>query len=183
VLLLEKTSFPREKVCGDRPPARGVTVDRPGHRPPRVGPAGCTTAACRGSTDNHNMENLDCGPGPLRLPSLRVVPAAVTLRELLARNAHRYRCRLLERTFRHGGIHRRADRPGVGPCAGEPRGREPSAGDRPGAAGPGVPGVSARLAISLGTTTGRPPDGVAVRGSYQPQDCKDDYLIAPGAGG
>lgn len=46
VLLLEKTEFPREKVCGD-----GLTPGRPGSSSgwawtPRPRPAGCTTRAC-----------------------------------------------------------------------------------------------------------------------------------------
>jgi geranylgeranyl reductase family protein len=173
VLLLEKSTFPREKVCGDGLTPRGVKqlidlgVDT------REEAGWLHNRGLRVVTAHHNME-LDW-PDLAGYPPYGLVRPRSDFDELLARNAQRDGARLLERTTVTSAV--TDDRTGR------------VVGVR-GHAGPDkVPvtyraplvlacdGVSARLALSVGIDKRDDrPMGVAVRRYYTSPRTKDDYL-------
>jgi geranylgeranyl reductase family protein len=173
VLLLEKSTFPREKVCGDGLTPRGVKqlidlgVDT------REEAGWLHNRGLRVVTAHHNME-LDW-PDLAGYPPYGLVRPRSDFDELLARNAQRGGARLLERTTVTGAV--TDDRTGrvvgvrghAGPDKAPVTYRAPLV--------LACDGVSARLALSVGIDKRDDrPMGVAVRRYYTSPRTKDDYL-------
>jgi menaquinone-9 beta-reductase len=173
VLLLEKSTFPREKVCGDGLTPRGVKqlidlgVDT------REEAGWLHNRGLRVVTAHHNME-LDW-PDLAGYPPYGLVRPRSDFDELLARNAQRAGARLLERTTVTGAV--TDDRTGrvvgvrghTGPDKAPVTYRAPLV--------LACDGVSARLALSVGIDKRDDrPMGVAVRRYYTSPRTKDDYL-------
>jgi geranylgeranyl reductase family protein len=173
VLLLEKSTFPREKVCGDGLTPRGVKqlidlgIDTRGE-------AGWLhNRGLRVVTAHHNME-LDW-PDLSGYPPYGLVRPRSDFDELLAHNAQRNGARLLERTTVTGAI--TDDRTGrvVGVQAHAGPDKTPVTYRAPLVLA--CDGVSARLALSVGIDKRDDrPMGVAVRRYYTSPRTKDDYL-------
>jgi geranylgeranyl reductase family protein len=173
VLLLEKATFPREKVCGDGLTPRGVKqlidlgIDM------REEAGWLHNKGLRVITAHHAME-LDW-PDLAGFPPFGVVRPRQDFDEMLARNAQRAGARLLERanvteavtderTGRIVGV-----RAKVGPDKAPVSYRAPMV--------LACDGVSARLALSVGIDKRDDrPIGVAVRRYYTSPRTKDDYL-------
>jgi geranylgeranyl reductase family protein len=173
VLLLEKSTFPREKVCGDGLTPRGVKqlidlgVDT------REEAGWLHNRGLRVVTAHHNME-LDW-PDLAGYPPYGLVRSRSDFDELLARNAQRDGARLLERTTVTSAV--TDDRTGrvvgvrghAGPDKAPVTYRAPLV--------LACDGVSARLALSVGIDKRDDrPMGVAVRRYYTSPRTKDDYL-------
>jgi menaquinone-9 beta-reductase len=173
VLLLEKSTFPREKVCGDGLTPRGVKqlidlgVDT------REEAGWLHNRGLRVVTAHHNIE-LDW-PDLAGYPPYGLVRPRSDFDELLARNAQRAGARLLERTTVTGAI--TDDRTGrvVGVRANAGPDKTPVTYRAPLVLA--CDGVSARLALSVGIDKRDDrPMGVAVRRYYTSPRTKDDYL-------
>ena len=189
VLLLEKTSFPREKVCGDGLTPRAVKA---------LTAMGIPVEPGNGWLLNKGLRIIG-GGGRIELawPDLSSFPGYGTVRtrtdfdELLARHAQKAGVRLLEniavtglttdeRTGLVTGVTaREAAAPpaeGAGRASKRPNGAQRNFGARLVLA---ADGNSSRLSVSMGLRT-RPdrPLGVAVRTYYKTPRHDDDYLEA-----
>ncbi|MGP4015235.1 geranylgeranyl reductase family protein [Saccharopolyspora sp. 5N708] len=173
VLLLEKSSFPREKVCGDGITPRGVK---------QLIDLGIDTREEAGWLHNRGLRVVGGGVRlELDWPSLATFPPYGVVRprndfdDLLARNAQRSGARLLEQTTVSGAVtdERTGRITGVegktGPDRTPVRYRAPLV--------LACDGVSARLALSVGIEKRDDrPMGVAVRRYYTSPRTKDDFL-------
>lgn len=173
VLLLEKSTFPREKVCGDGLTPRGVKqlIDLGIDTSEQAG--WLHNRGLRVVTAHHQLE-LDW-PELTEFPPYGVVRPRKDFDELLARNAERAGVRLFESTTITGAI--TADRTGrvVGVTGRRGPEREPVSYRAPLVLG--CDGVSARVALSKGIEKRDDrPMGVAVRRYYTSSRSKDDYL-------
>ncbi|HWE91310.1 MAG TPA: geranylgeranyl reductase family protein [Pseudonocardiaceae bacterium] len=173
VLLLEKSTFPREKVCGDGLTPRGVKqlidlgVDT------REEAGWLHNRGLRIVTAHHNLE-LDW-PELSNFPPYGLVRPRADFDELLARTAQRAGARLLEQTTVRAAItHDRTGRV-VGVTANAGPDKVPVTYRAPLVLA--CDGVSARLALSVGIEKrDNRPIGVAVRRYYTSPRTKDDYL-------
>ena len=177
VLLLEKSSFPRDKICGDGLTPRavraligmGIDVDGPGW------------------TKNHGLRIVGAGhrlelpwPDLASFPPYGLVRTRTDLDEILARHAEQAGARLLERTAVTGPVvdERTGRVVGVRAKPVDDRGRK--AGDEVTYTAPVVvacDGVSARLAIALGLERREDrPMGVAVRAYYRTPRHDDPWM-------
>jgi len=172
VLLLEKTGFPREKVCGDGLTPRAVRslVD-----------LGVDTSEGNGFIRNRGLRIIGGGmrlelpwPDLASYPDYGLVRPRLDFDELLARTAQKAGARLQEHTTVTGPVLDREDRvvgvtAKVGPARTEVSYRAPLviAAD----------GSSARLALSLGIAKRDDrPMGVAVRRYFKSPRHDDDML-------
>ncbi|HYS41706.1 MAG TPA: geranylgeranyl reductase family protein [Pseudonocardiaceae bacterium] len=173
VLLLEKSTFPREKVCGDGLTPRGVKQLIDLGIDTREEAGWLHNRGLRVVTAHHNME-LDW-PDLSGYPPYGLVRPRSDFDELLAHNAQRSGARLLERTTVTGAI--TDDRTGrvVGVKAHAGPDKAPVTYRAPLVLA--CDGVSARLALSVGIDKRDDrPMGVAVRRYYTSPRTKDDYL-------
>ena len=173
VLVLEKSTFPREKVCGDGLTPRGVKQLIDLGIDTRAEAGWLHNRGLRVITAHHNIE-LDW-PDLANYPPYGVVRTRTDFDELLARNAQRTGARLLEHTTVHGAI--TDDRTGriVGVRATAGPDKVPVTYRAPLVLA--CDGVSARLALSVGIEKRDDrPMGVAVRRYYTSPRTKDDYL-------
>ncbi|HJP78642.1 MAG TPA: geranylgeranyl reductase family protein [Pseudonocardiaceae bacterium] len=173
VLLLEKSTFPREKVCGDGLTPRGVKqlidlgVDT------REEAGWLHNRGLRVITAHHNLE-LDW-PSLANYPPYGLVRPRQDFDEMLARTAQRAGARLLEETNVNGAITDERTGRVVGVTAKVGKDREPVSYRAPLVLA--CDGVSARLALSVGIEKRDDrPMGVAVRRYYTSPRTKDDYL-------
>jgi geranylgeranyl reductase family protein len=173
VLLLEKSTFPREKVCGDGLTPRGVKqlidlgVDT------REEAGWLHNRGLRVVTEHHNLE-LDW-PTLSNYPPYGLVRPRQDFDEMLARTAQRAGARLLEETNVSGAITDERTGRVVGVTAKVGKDREPATYRAPLVLA--CDGVSARLALSVGIEKRSDrPMGVAVRRYYTSPRTKDDYL-------
>ncbi|WP_020499672.1 geranylgeranyl reductase family protein [Sciscionella marina] len=173
VLLLEKTEFPREKVCGDGLTPRGVKQLIDLGIDTREEAGWLHNRGLRVVTAHHNME-LDW-PELSNFPPYGVTRTRRDFDELLATTAQRAGARLIERTTVTGAV--TDDRTGrvvgvqakTGPDKAEVTYRAPLV--------LGCDGVSARLALSMGIGKREDrPIGVGVRRYYSSPRSKDDYI-------
>jgi len=188
VLLLEKTSFPREKVCGDGLTPRAVKA---------LTSMGISVGEGDGWLLNRGLRIIG-GGGRIELdwPDLSSYPGYGTVRtrsdfdQMLARHAQKAGVRLLEnitvtgpvldeRTGRVTGVTARVAAPpaeGAGRASKRPEGAQRTFGARVVLA---ADGNSSRLSVSMGLhkRTDRPL-GVAVRTYYASPRHDDDYLEA-----
>jgi geranylgeranyl reductase family protein len=189
VLLLEKTSFPREKVCGDGLTPRAVKA---------LTTMGIPVVPGDGWLLNKGLRIIG-GGGRIELawPELSSFPGYGTVRtrtdfdELLARHAQKAGARLIEnitvtgttvdeRTGRVTGVTAREaagmQQDGAGRAAKRPQGEQRTFRSRLVVA---ADGNSSRLSVSMGLhkRTDRPL-GVAVRTYYTTTRHDDDYLEA-----
>ncbi|WP_031467060.1 geranylgeranyl reductase family protein [Sciscionella sediminilitoris] len=173
VLLLEKTEFPREKVCGDGLTPRGVKQLIDLGIDTREEAGWLHNRGLRVVTAHHNME-LDW-PELSNFPPYGVTRTRRDFDELLAKTAQRAGARLIERTTVTGAV--TDDRTGrvvgvqakTGPEKTEVTYRAPLV--------LGCDGVSARLALSMGIGKREDrPIGVGVRRYYSSPRSKDDYI-------
>jgi len=176
VLLLEKSRFPRDKVCGDgltpravrQLVAMGIDLDAPGwarNKGLRIVGAG------------HRIELP--WPELASFPSYGLVRSRMELDELLARHAEKAGARLLEGTSVTGPVLDRSGRvTGVLARPVDERGRK--TGDEVSYSAPVViacDGVSARLAIALGLERRENrPMGVAIRAYYETPRHDDEWM-------
>jgi len=173
VLLLEKSTFPREKVCGDGLTPRGVKQLIDLGIDTREEAGWLHNRGLRVITANHNLE-LDW-PDLANFPPYGVVRTRQDFDEMLARNAQRSGARLLEQTTVQGAV--------VDERTGRVVGVRATAGPDKVPVTYRAPlvlacdGVSARLALSVGIEKRDDrPLGVAVRRYYTSPRTKDDYL-------
>ena len=173
VLLLEKSTFPREKVCGDGLTPRGVKqlidlgVDT------REEAGWLHNRGLRVVTANHTME-LDW-PELSGYPPYGLVRPRADFDEMLARNAQRAGVRLLEDTNVTGAITDERTGRVVGVTAKAGKDKVPVTYRAPLVLA--CDGVSARLALSVGIEKREDRTiGVAVRRYYTSPRSKDDYL-------
>jgi geranylgeranyl reductase family protein len=177
VLVLEKTAFPREKVCGDGLTPRavkqlvslGVDLDAPGwirNRGLRVVGAG------------HQLELA--WPDLASFPPYGLVRTRMDFDEILAQHAEKAGARLMERTAVTGPVLDEATGRVVGVTAKPVDDRGRKTGDETTYRAPVViaaDGVSARLALALGLQKRDDrPLGVAVRTYYTSPRHDDDWL-------
>jgi len=173
VLLLEKSTFPREKVCGDGLTPRGVK---------QLIDLGIDTRQEAGWLHNRGLRVIGGGvtleldwPDLASFPPYGVVRPRKDFDELLARNAQRAGARLMEATTVTEAI--TDDRTGrvVGVRAKIGPERTPVSYRAPLVLA--CDGVSARLALSVGIRKRDDrPMGVAVRRYYTSPRTHDDYL-------
>ncbi|MGI8697948.1 MAG: geranylgeranyl reductase family protein, partial [Mycobacteriales bacterium] len=175
VLLLEKATFPRDKVCGDGLTPRSVKS---------LVTMGIDTRPEAGWIRNRGLRILGGGhrlelpwPELADFPDYGLVRPRRDLDELLARQAQKAGARLLERTAvtgpvldgsgRVAGVTARSAEPGADPSEVSYRAPLVIAAD----------GSSSRLGLSLGlrVRTDRPM-GVAVRRYYRSPRTNDDFL-------
>jgi geranylgeranyl reductase family protein len=173
VLLLEKSTFPREKVCGDGLTPRGVKqlidlgVDT------REEAGWLHNRGLRVVTEHHTME-LDW-PDLADYPPYGVVRPRADFDELLVRNAQRSGVRLVEQTNVSGAVTDERTGRVVGVQAKTGADKTPVTYRAPLVLA--CDGVSARLALSVGIEKRDDrPMGVAVRRYYASPRTKDDYL-------
>jgi geranylgeranyl reductase family protein len=173
VLLLEKSTFPREKVCGDGLTPRGVKqlidlgVDT------REEAGWLHNRGLRVVTAHHNLE-LDW-PSLSNYPPYGLVRPRKDFDEMLARTAQRAGARLLEETNVSGAVTDERTGRVVGVTAKVGKDKEPVTYRAPLVLA--CDGVSARLALSVGIEKRDDrPMGVAVRRYYNSPRTKDDYL-------
>ncbi len=182
VLLLEKTNFPREKVCGDGLTPRAVKA---------LAGMGVPIGEQDGWLRNKGLRIIGGGgrievpwPDMSSYPGYGLVRTRLDFDEILARHAQKAGARLLEgttvtgplrddRTGRITGVTARvgpgADGSGAGAREREFRGRLVVAAD----------GNSSRLSVSMGLQKRDDrPIGVAVRTYYTSPRHDDDYLEA-----
>jgi menaquinone-9 beta-reductase len=177
VLLLEKASFPRDKICGDGLTPRavrqlvsmGLDLDAPGwqrNKGLRIVGAG------------HRIELP--WPDLATFPSYGMVRTRSDLDEILARHAEKAGARLMERTAVTGPVvdERTGRVVGVTAKPVDEHGRK--LGDIEAYTAPVVvacDGVSARLATSLGVVRREDrPMGVAVRAYYKTPRHDDEWM-------
>jgi geranylgeranyl reductase family protein len=177
VLVLEKTAFPREKVCGDGLTPRavrqlvrlGIDLDAPGW---------IKNHGLRVRGGGHQIELP--WPDLASFPSYGLVRTRLDFDEILARHAEKAGARLLERQAVTGPVldERTGRVVGVTAKPVDDRGRK--VGDEVTYTAPVViaaDGVSARMALALGLEK-RPdrPLGVAVRTYYTSPRHDDDWM-------
>ena len=170
VLLLEKSRFPREKVCGDGlTPRGGQGAGRDGHPHQRGG----RLAAEQGPADHRRRLRLELPwPELSSYPGYGLVRTRLDFDELLARRAQKAGARLIEGVTVTGPVldddrpdHRRDGAPPAG-------GRIASPGAEPNAATArrvvvAADGNSSRLSVAMGLRKRDDrPIGVAVRTYY-----------------
>ncbi len=171
VLLLEKSTFPREKVCGDGLTPRGVK---------QLIDLGVDTREEAGWLHNRGLRVVG---GNVRLeldwPDLATFPPYGVVRprqdfdEMLAKIAQQAGARLYEQTNVTGALVENGRIVGVTAKAGPDK--QPVTYRAPIVVG--CDGVSARLALSVGIQKDdAKPMGVAVRRYYASPRTKDDYL-------
>jgi geranylgeranyl reductase family protein len=173
VVLLEKSAFPREKVCGDGLTPRGVK---------QLIDLGVDTREEAGWLHNRGLRVVGGGvtleldwPDLATYPPYGVVRQRQDFDELLARNAQRAGARLLEQVTVTGAVTDERDGRVVGVSAKAGPERAPVTYRAPIVLA--CDGVSARLAISVGIDKiDSRPMGVAVRRYYTSPRSKDDYL-------
>jgi geranylgeranyl reductase family protein len=173
VLVLEKSRFPREKVCGDGLTPRGVK---------QLIDLGIDTREEAGWLHNRGLRVVGGGvtleldwPDLASFPPYGVVRPRQDFDELLARNAQRAGARLLEETTVTGAITDERNGRVVGVRAKAGPERVPVTYRAPLVLA--CDGVSARLALSVGIDKiDSRPMGVAVRRYYESPRSKDDYL-------
>src|ERR1044071_764611 len=173
VLLLEKSSFPREKVCGDGLTPRGVK---------QLNDLGIDTREEAGWLHNRGLRVVGGGvtleldwPDLASFPPYGVVRQRQDFDELLARNAQRAGARLLEQTTVTGAITDERNGRVTGVLAKVGPERAPVSYRAPIILA--CDGVSARLALSVGIDkVDSRPMGVAVRRYYESPRSKDDFL-------
>jgi geranylgeranyl reductase family protein len=176
VLLLEKTAFPREKVCGDGLTPRavrqllrmGIDVDAPGW---------VKNQGLRIIGGGHRLQIP--WPDLASYPAYGLVRTRLDFDETLARHAQKSGARLLERTAVTGPVIDATGRVvGVTAKPVDDVGRK--AGDEVTYSAPVVvaaDGNSARLALSMGVSKRDDrPMGVAVRTYYTSPRHDDDWL-------
>ncbi|MDT3438600.1 geranylgeranyl reductase family protein [Pseudofrankia sp. BMG5.37] len=204
VLLLEKASFPRDKVCGDGLTPRAVAslvrmgIDTGPARPPAARPAASGGTGAGGApADGTKGDAAEADSGWARNKGLRIIGGGLRLElpwpelasfpdyglvrprsdfdELLARTAQKAGARLHEGTTVAGVV--REERTGqvVGVTARSGADREPVTYRAPVVVA--ADGNSARLALSLDIRRRDDrPLGVAVRRYYRSPRTHDDYL-------
>ncbi len=177
VLVLEKSAFPRDKVCGDgltpravrQLVAMGIDTDAPGwqrNRGLRIVGAG------------HRLELP--WPDLATFPDYGLVRTRSDLDEILARHAEKAGARLMERTAVTGPVvdERTGRVTGVTAKPVDDRGRK--IGEAETYSAPVViacDGVSARIAIALGLERRENrPMGVAVRAYYETPRHRDEWM-------
>jgi geranylgeranyl reductase family protein len=173
VLLLEKSTFPREKVCGDGLTPRGVK---------QLIDLGVDTREEAGWLHNKGLRVVGGGvtleldwPDLATFPPYGVVRPRQDFDEMLARTAQRAGARLLEQTNVTGAVTDERDGRVVGVAAKVGPERTPVTYRAPLVLA--CDGVSARLALSVGIEkTESRPMGVAVRRYYASPRSKDDFL-------
>ncbi|MBV9652604.1 MAG: geranylgeranyl reductase family protein [Pseudonocardiales bacterium] len=173
VLLLEKTTFPREKVCGDGLTPRGIK---------QLIDLGIDTSAEAGWLHNRGLRVVGGGvtieldwPDLASFPPYGAVRQRQDFDEMLARHAEKAGARLLERTTVTGAI----TEPRTGRVTGV-NGRQGPDKQPVSYRAPitlACDGVSARLALSLGLEKREDrPMGVGVRRYYTTPRTNDEYL-------
>lgn len=175
VLMLEKSTFPREKVCGDGITPRGVK---------QLVDVGIDTRQEAGWLHNRGLRVVGGGvtleldwPELSDFPPYGVVRPRDDFDELLANNAKQSGARMIEATSVTGAITN--DRTGrvEGVQAKSGPERTPVTYRAPLVIG--CDGVSSRLALSMGIQKRDDrPMGVAVRRYYESPRTKDDFLEA-----
>lgn len=173
VLLLEKSEFPREKVCGDGLTPRGVK---------QLIDLGVDTREEAGWLHNHGLRVLGGGVTlELRWPELASFPPYGVVRprqdfdQLLANHARRAGARLHERTSVTDAIVDERTGRVLGVRAKVGPERQPVSYRAPLTVA--CDGVSARVALSAGIAKRDDrPMGVAVRRYYESPRSKDDFL-------
>ena len=177
VLLLEKTTFPREKVCGDGLTPRatrqllrmGIDVDAPGW---------VRNQGLRIVGGGHTLELP--WPDLADYPSFGLVRTRMDFDEVLVRHAERSGARLHERTAVTGAVLDGRSGRVVGVTAREVDDKGRRTGAEQTLRAPIViaaDGNSARLALSLGLQRREDrPMGVAVRTYYESPRHDDDWL-------
>ena len=177
VLLLEKTTFPREKVCGDGLTPRatrqllrmGIDVDAPGW---------VRNQGLRIVGGGHTLELP--WPALADYPSFGLVRTRMDFDEVLVRHAERSGARLHERTAVTGAVLDERSGRVVGVTAREVDDKGRRTGAEQTLRAPIViaaDGNSARLALSLGLQRREDrPMGVAVRTYYESPRHDDDWL-------
>ncbi|MCA1225969.1 geranylgeranyl reductase family protein [Saccharopolyspora sp. 6M] len=173
VLLLEKSVFPREKVCGDGITPRGVK---------QLIDLGIDTREEAGWLHNRGLRVVGGGvnieldwPELADFPPYGVVRPRNDFDDLLARGAERAGARMVQQTTVTGAV--RNERTGRidGVAAKTGPDRQPVTYRAPLVLG--CDGVSARLALSMGIEKREDrPMGVAVRRYYDSPRSKDDFL-------
>ncbi|WP_033436647.1 geranylgeranyl reductase family protein [Saccharothrix sp. NRRL B-16314] len=171
VVLLEKSTFPREKVCGDGLTPRGVK---------QLIDLGIDTSEEAGWLHNRGLRVVGGGvrleldwPDLASFPPYGVVRPRQDFDEMLARTAVAAGARMHEQTNVNGALveHGRV----VGVTAKQGPDKTPVTYRAPIVVA--CDGVSARLALSLGIQKDdRKPMGVAVRRYYASPRTKDDHL-------
>jgi geranylgeranyl reductase family protein len=173
VLLLEKSAFPREKVCGDGFTPRGVK---------QLIDLGIDTSPEAGWLHNRGLRVVGGGvslelpwPDLASFPPYGVVRPRMDFDELLARHAEKGGARLVERTTVTGAITNERTGRVLGVQARQGPDKQPVTYRAPLTLA--CDGVSARLALSLGIDK-RPdrPMGVGVRRYYTTPRTHDDFL-------
>jgi geranylgeranyl reductase family protein len=173
VLLLEKSTFPREKVCGDGLTPRGIK---------QLIDLGIDTSAEAGWLHNRGLRVVGGGVTiELDWPELASFPPYGAVRqrqdfdEMLARHAEKAGARLHERTTVTEAITDARTGRVVGVKAKQGPDKQPVAYRAPIALA--CDGVSARLALSLGIKKREDrPMGVGVRRYYTTPRTNDEYL-------
>ncbi|MBB5954773.1 geranylgeranyl reductase family protein [Saccharothrix tamanrassetensis] len=171
VLLLEKSRFPREKVCGDGLTPRGVK---------QLVDLGIDTREEAGWLHNRGLRVVGGGvtleldwPDLATFPPYGVVRPRQDFDEMLARTAQQAGARLYEQTTVTGAVTENGRVVGVTAKTGPDK--QPVTYRAPIVLG--CDGVSARLALSVGIQKDdAKPMGVAVRRYYASPRTKDDYL-------
>jgi menaquinone-9 beta-reductase len=177
VLLLEKSAFPRDKICGDgltpravrQLVAMGIDLDAPGWQ---------RNLGLRIVGAGHRLELP--WPELAAFPPYGLVRTRADLDEILARHAEKAGARLMERTAVTGPVvdERTGRVTGVTAKPVDDRGRR--LGDDETYTAPVVvacDGVSARLAIALGLERRDDrPMGVAVRAYYETSRHDDEWM-------
>ncbi|MFR9731399.1 geranylgeranyl reductase family protein [Saccharopolyspora sp. MS10] len=173
VLLLEKSEFPREKVCGDGITPRGVK---------QLIDLGVDTREEAGWLHNRGLRVVGGGvtieldwPDLADFPPYGVVRPRNDFDDLLARGAERAGARMVQRTTVTGAV--RDERTGRidGVTAKTGPDKQPVTYRAPLVLA--CDGVSARLALSMGIQKREDrPMGVAVRRYYDSPRSKDDFL-------
>ncbi|GAA4001203.1 MULTISPECIES: geranylgeranyl reductase family protein [Allokutzneria] len=173
VLLLEKSSFPREKVCGDGLTPRGVK---------QLIDLGIDTTEKAGWLHNRGLRVVGGGrtieldwPDLATFPPYGVVRPRQDFDEMLARTAQHAGARLLEQTTVQSAITDERTGRVIGVKAVTGPDKKPVSYRAPLIVA--CDGVSARLALSVGLDKREDrPMGVAVRRYYESPRTKDDYL-------
>jgi geranylgeranyl reductase family protein len=171
VLLLEKSAFPREKVCGDGLTPRAVKS---------LVAMGVDIDPGLGWIRNKGLRVIGAGvrlelswPDLASYPDFGLVRPRLDLDAVLARQAEKAGARLVERTTVAGPVLDRAGRV-VGL---EARGQDGTPSTVRAPLVVAADGVSGRLAVSLGfCKRADRPMGVAVRRYYTSPRTDDDYL-------
>jgi geranylgeranyl reductase family protein len=173
VLLLEKSTFPREKVCGDGITPRGVK---------QLVDLGIDTREEAGWLQNRGLRVVGGGvqleldwPDLAEYPPYGVVRTRHDFDDMLARTAVESGARLVQHTSVTGAITDERTGRVEGVEGKQGPGKEPVSYRAPLVLG--CDGVSARLALSVGIEKRDDrPMGVAVRRYYESPRDKDDYL-------